>query len=206
MNKAPVPLQHEAALLLLEAERERARLARFIHDDLAQKLTVANMEMSLWRDEVKHGGPLSPAAIERKIAGLLELVGGVAKGVREVTGTLRPRMLDSFGLGAAVESLVRKCATRLGCSCEFHDASGGATSVTDLSIQFVRMAESVLNAVEGAVGGAVRGELKESSGAVELHVTATLPRVPEDAMARAKIFDGSIEQQENGFVVRLPKA
>lgn len=205
MNKPPAPLQHEAALLLREAERERARLARFIHDDLAQKLTIVNMELSLWRDEASQGAPLSVAAIERKLGSLLELVGDVAKGVREVNGALRPRMLDSFGLGAAVESLVRKCATRLGCPCEFNDGTGDAAAVTDLSIQFIRTTESVLNAVESASGAAICGELKESGAVIELRVTAKLKSIPDDALARAKIFNGSIEQEKNAVVVRLPK-
>jgi signal transduction histidine kinase len=204
MKTPSAQMQREAALLVSNCERERARLARLIHDDVAQKLTVANMELSLWRDELSHGAPLTMAAADRKISAVLELIGQVTAGVREISGALRPRMLDSFGLAAAVESLVKKRAAALGCQCEFRDQSDGRIEVPDVAVQFMRLAESLLNAVEQVRDSTLRAELKKTGAMTELRLNQTLKAMPEEAVARAAIFGGSIEQADGALIARLP--
>jgi PAS domain S-box-containing protein len=94
-------------------EEERKRIAREVHDELGQALTVLRMDVSLLR--LNFGGQ-SPQLLER-IQSMKEVVDRTIQIVRHVTSTLRPVALD-LGLTAALEWLVEEFNSHAGITCQ----------------------------------------------------------------------------------------
>lgn len=105
-------LRELAAHLENVREEERKRIAREVHDELGQALTVLRMDVSLLR--LNFGGQ-SPQLMER-IQSMKETVDGTIQIVRHVTSSLRPAALD-LGLTAAIEWLAEEFTGRNGINC-----------------------------------------------------------------------------------------
>lgn len=93
-------------------EEERKSIAREVHDELGQALTVLRMEVSLLR---LNFGAQSPQLMERILA-MKEMVDRTIHMVRDVTSALRPPALD-LGLTAALEWLVEDLKGCPGINC-----------------------------------------------------------------------------------------
>ena len=81
-------------------EEERSHIAREIHDELGQQLTVLKMDIS-WLN--KRLGEDAESAVKKKMRELLEMLDGTVKTVRRISSELRPSMLDDLGLVATME-------------------------------------------------------------------------------------------------------
>jgi len=85
-------------------EEERTRVAREIHDVLAQELTAIKMDIA-WLDR-RLAQPLEAEkqkALPEKLAAMTNLVDTAIQSVQKIAAGLRPVVLDSLGLSAAVE-------------------------------------------------------------------------------------------------------
>ncbi|MBI5858720.1 MAG: PAS domain S-box protein [Sphingobacteriales bacterium] len=80
-------------------EEERAHIAREIHDELGQQLTVLKMDLS-WINK-KVGTKDEP--VKARIKDLLTMIDETVKSVRRISSELRPSLLDDLGLVAAIE-------------------------------------------------------------------------------------------------------
>lgn len=79
-------------------EEERKSIAREIHDELGQQLTVLKMEVA-WAIRKLN----QPGKQEVKLEGLLETIDGTMRSVRRICSELRPTLLDDLGLVAALQ-------------------------------------------------------------------------------------------------------
>lgn len=95
-------------------EAERRHIAREIHDELGQRLTVLRMDMSMLPRAVQADPagllPAQVAALKRGIDDILAIV-------RDIAGKLRPATLD-IGLAEAAEGLLAEFQASLGIPCE----------------------------------------------------------------------------------------
>ena len=89
-------------------ELERRRLARELHDETGQALT--SILLGLKSVETARGEDELQAAV----AELRELVAGTLDDVRRLAVELRPRALDDFGLGPALERLAEGFSEQTG--------------------------------------------------------------------------------------------
>ncbi|MBI1341741.1 MAG: PAS domain S-box protein [Terrimonas sp.] len=80
-------------------EEERTHIAREIHDELGQQLTVLKMDISWIHKRMVTDDPV----VREKLQSLLQLVDTTVKTVRKISSELRPSMLDDLGLIAALE-------------------------------------------------------------------------------------------------------
>jgi signal transduction histidine kinase len=87
--------------LLGEQEAERARIARELHDDVNQQLTLLALELDRIRAREL------PADGERRLAHALQTAHDVATSVRELSHRLHPSRLQLIGLVAGLDSLRR---------------------------------------------------------------------------------------------------
>jgi signal transduction histidine kinase len=94
-------------------EEERERIAREIHDELAQSLTAMKMDLSWLKSRLyeDQGSALT------KTEDMLKLVNTTMETVRRISTALRPAILDHLGLGAAIQWQANEFQTRTGIQC-----------------------------------------------------------------------------------------
>jgi PAS domain S-box-containing protein len=113
-----VRLQEERDALAAAAhairEEEKARVARELHDELAQCLTALKMD-TLW---VRDNAPTRPEAASAKLTEMLEMLDRAVASTRRIAADLRPMLLDDLGLVAAIEWLVSNFTERCGVACK----------------------------------------------------------------------------------------
>jgi signal transduction histidine kinase len=94
-------------------EQERIRIAREIHDQLGQSLTIMSMDLT-W---IKKHMPKRSLTIDEKISGMFNVIEDALERLHTVTAELRPVILDDFGLAAAIEWQVEEYSKRIGIEC-----------------------------------------------------------------------------------------
>jgi signal transduction histidine kinase len=93
-------------------EEERTRIAREVHDELGQALTGLKLDLA-WL-----AGKLAGSRIlQRKIKGMLAQADETIQAVRRIATELRPGVLDSLGLVAAIEWQATDFQERTGIRC-----------------------------------------------------------------------------------------
>lgn len=148
-------------------EEEKSRVARELHDELAQALTALKMDVTWIRAHVPAGdGPVS-----RKLADIESLLDATVAATRRISADLRPLLLDDLGLIPAAEWLVQKFTERTGIRCEL------ALGVPDLELEdphasavFRILQESLTNAARHAQASLVEVTIDRSDDAVRLTV------------------------------------
>jgi PAS domain S-box-containing protein len=94
-------------------EQEKARIARELHDELAQSLTAAKMDAIWLRDHVP-----GDAEAQSKIATMLSMMDACVAATRRIAADLRPLVLDDLGLVPALEWVVQNFTQRTGVRCD----------------------------------------------------------------------------------------
>ena len=90
--------------LLRSREEERSRLARDLHDGPVQLLVGLNLQVGLLLNQADAAG-VADAAFVHELRGLRLEVRQLLTDLRRVCSDLRPPMLDTLGLGAALRAL-----------------------------------------------------------------------------------------------------
>jgi signal transduction histidine kinase len=107
-------LFHLSSSLQKVAEREKAALARELHDELGGLLVATKIDVSWLRKRVDDGSEDGKLRWERVLRSMDE---GLAL-KRRVIESLRPTLLDNVGLTAALRWLVDETLRRQGIACE----------------------------------------------------------------------------------------
>ncbi len=95
-------------------ERERSRIAREIHDELGRELTTLKFEVASLRDRTAKTGSETD---REKFTGILKNIDGAISSVRRIATELRPAVLDTLGLTAAIEWQAKDFQNRTGIKC-----------------------------------------------------------------------------------------
>ena len=108
-----------AARLQSLREKERTDLAREIHDELGQRLTALKIDMSWLSKKLPDTtGEGVRASMAERFRAATELLDETVTTVKKLSTGLRPRVLDTFGLSAAVEWQCTEFERRTGVGCE----------------------------------------------------------------------------------------
>jgi PAS domain S-box-containing protein len=113
-----VRAQQELANFAAEAsgvrEQEKSRIARELHDELAQSLTALKMDTIWLRERMA----ADPVAAQAKLTEMLAMLDTAVASTRRIAADLRPLVLDDLGLVPAIEWLVQNFSQRSGIPCE----------------------------------------------------------------------------------------
>lgn len=101
------------------SEKQRADIAREMHDVLGQGLTRLKMDVS-WLGKRLPDAEGEGAEIALRLREMSHLLDETLTSVKNLSAELRPGVLDKFGLPAAVEWQCQEFARRTGLSCESH--------------------------------------------------------------------------------------
>jgi signal transduction histidine kinase/HAMP domain-containing protein len=114
-------LQALTARLQSVREEERSRIAREIHDQLGQQLTAMRFDLiSLRNRQMQASAKGEPMALPGNgFSDLTGMIDAMIADVRRIATELRPAILDTFGLNAAVEWLVEDFQKRTNICCVY---------------------------------------------------------------------------------------
>jgi signal transduction histidine kinase len=124
--------------LLEQQERERAALARELHDQLGQSLVAVSLNLELIKDELS---PVASARVPESMRAIKEMI----EQVRTLSFELRPSMLDEFGLVRALRLLVDRHGERSGVSASFGAAPTDMRAPREIETASFRIAQEALN-------------------------------------------------------------
>ncbi len=92
-------LRNLASRLQSIREEERTMIAREIHDELGQVLTVLKIQVSLLANKLRE----DQKTLKSKIESVLKVIDLSVESVQKISAKLRPGILDDLGLVAAIE-------------------------------------------------------------------------------------------------------
>ena len=177
-----VRAREELAAFAAEAsgirEQEKSRIARELHDELAQQLTALKMDTIWLRDNL--GDPVRATA---KLGEMLAMLDLSVAATRRIAADLRPLVLDDLGLAPAIEWVVQNFSQRSGVPCDLDIDE-------DLDLQ-----EPYATAVFRIV--------QESLANVAKHARAT--RVQVKVVLQGNRLDLSVQDDGAGFRVEDPR-
>ncbi|MCA9493037.1 MAG: sensor histidine kinase [Myxococcales bacterium] len=156
-----------ASQVVAAGERERARIARELHDGIAQSLSAVEMLL---------GTSLAATEPQERSAHLpvmREIVGEALADIRQLAHNLHPSVLDDLGLAAALEALARRSPGNV----EVVVEGGGEVPAT--------VAAAVYRVAQEAVGNALR----HGGGTVHVRLVIGAERVDLEVVDDGSGFD-----------------
>jgi PAS domain S-box-containing protein len=114
LQRSKDELQHLGAAAHMTREQEKSRIARELHDELGQLLTMLQMDVA-WCKERQPG---TDAPLAAKLGRMESLLKSTIAATRRIASDLRPLMLDDLGLVPSIEWLVENFGQRTGIVCE----------------------------------------------------------------------------------------
>lgn len=124
-------------------EEERSNIAREIHDELGQQLTVMKMDVSWVNKKITEG----EGAIKERLQGLLHMLDDTVKSVRRISSELRPSLLDDLGLIAAMEWQLNEFEKRSGIKTSFSAPDDEVNLSNDVKTALFRIFQESLTNV-----------------------------------------------------------
>ena len=166
-------------------EEERTRVAREIHDVLAQELTRLKIDL-VWL----HGRLTridKPTALETLVDRVVEMKDMADSSIRSVQGiaaTLRPAVLDSLGLCAAIEWLAQDVQEHTELKCRVHLPEEEVPVEKEVSTATFRIVqESITNVLRHAEATEAHIRLRFEAGKIRLEITDNGRGLPPDKLA-----------------------
>jgi signal transduction histidine kinase len=149
---------HSLAIRLeMAREEERARVARELHDELGQVLTSLKLEFMWLVDQLRHTEPKPGIQLVNKLQSLIGLIEVSIQSVRQISGELRPAVLDHLGLREAIQWEATKFQARTGIRCRVAwSLKMEPTDRTRQLAMFRVLQEALTNVARHAHAGAVR--------------------------------------------------
>ncbi len=145
-----VRAQEELAAYAAQAsairEQEKARVARELHDELAQSLTALKMDTIWVRDNLCG----ESAQAQTRIAAMLTMLDGAVASTRRIAADLRPLVLDDLGLAAAIEWAVQNFTQRHQVACTLEMDEGMELREPYATAVFRIVQESLVNVAKHA--------------------------------------------------------
>ncbi|HET8877723.1 MAG TPA: PAS domain-containing sensor histidine kinase [Casimicrobiaceae bacterium] len=106
-------LQALGAAAHMTREQEKSRIARELHDELGQLLTMLQMDVAWCKEALPYGHE----ALETRLERMEKLLKSTIAATRRIAADLRPLMLDDLGLVPSLEWLVENFSQRTGIAC-----------------------------------------------------------------------------------------
>ncbi len=187
-------LRQLAAKLERVREEERTRIAREIHDELGQALTAVKLDLSSLKRLCERKGSRKgsrqahPDALLERLGAMASLVDQTVQIVRRISTELRPAVLDSLGLAAAVEWQAQDFERRTDIRCVFRSTLDEEPIAREVATAAFRiLQETLTNVARHAEAGWVAVNLGlEDQAWLALDVTDDGRGISKEALASSK--------------------
>ena len=151
-------------------EQDKNRIARELHDELGQALTMLQMDVAWCKEKL----PAGEDAFARRLDKMAGLLTGTVAATRRIAADLRPLVLDDLGLLPAVESLVENFRQRTGIPCELAVSNPEMQLPAAHSTAVFRVVQEALTNV------AKHAQAKHVEVAIEQHPTEVTLNIRDD--------------------------
>jgi PAS domain S-box-containing protein len=188
-------LRELATAAISAREQEQRRIARELHDELAQSMSTLKMDIALIRAR-----GCDDAALRQRLDGMDRQIDGTIGVMRRIAADLRPLALDDLGLAAALQSLVHGFQGTSGVSCVLSLAdpldlpSGHATAV------FRIVQEALTNVRKHAKASTVTVSVAVDGDCVEVVVRDDGVGFADDAPRKPRSF-GHLGIRERAYLL-----
>ncbi len=149
-------------------EEERTNIAREIHDELGQQLTVLKMDVA-WLNKRFQG---TDEKVNQRLKDLLIMLDETVQSVRRISSQLRPSLLDDLGLTAAMEWQLGEFEKRAGIKTSFNAPNEEIPIPESSKTALFRIfQESLTNVVRHSGAKKLAVTLKESDSSLVMTIT-----------------------------------
>ena len=124
-------------------EEEQTRIAREMHDELGQTLTVLKYDLAWLASRL----PGDSTSLRQKCNEMESLTDGTIASMRRIASELHPRLLDDLGLDPAVEWLTKNFESHTGLRCELDSSLGDVILNSELATAVFRILREALTNV-----------------------------------------------------------
>jgi len=148
-------------------EQERTRIAREIHDDFGQSLTILKMDLSWLKKHIVQDHP----PVQNKIDSMFKVIDASLQTLHAVSSELRPVILDDFGLESAIEWQAEEFQNRTGVRCRVNSSVADLDLTKEQSTAVFRIFQETLTNImrhSGASEVDVRLEMNEDTLILEV--------------------------------------
>jgi signal transduction histidine kinase len=164
-NRASHKLQVLSQRLVEVQESERRSIARELHDEIGQSLTVAELNLHAALENS------SQDALTRRLQESIDAVGKVLEQVHDLSLNLRPSMLDDLGLESALRWYTNRQAALTGLQARFRADQLERRIDPIIETECFRVAQEALtNVVRHSRAREVAVELRRKDGQLHLSV------------------------------------
>jgi PAS domain S-box-containing protein len=164
-------------------EEERKRIAREIHDQLGQELSLFQLELGLIQDQLLR----TQKDLRKKLQTMSTLVDSSIKTVQRISADLRPTLLDNLGLGAAVEWAAKEFQKRTRIRCQVALAPAEVKIDQDRSTALFRtLQEALTNVLRHAKATKVSIQLMKTEDAIVLTIRDNGTGIPRKRINDSK--------------------
>jgi signal transduction histidine kinase len=167
LRQSKEELRNLAAAANQAREQEQSRIARELHDELAQTLTALQMDAAWCKAKAAEATDTVIARHAKMETMLKEAVAAT----RRIAGALRPLILDDLGLVPAVDWLVEGFTQRSGIQCDL-DVRGSDLKLpsAQATAVFRIIQESLVNVGKHAPRFARKGSIERDDGELTVGV------------------------------------
>ncbi len=178
-------LRDLATHLQAAREQERTIIAREIHDDLGQNLSVLKIDLTSLEKRL----PKDEEALIDKTKSIAKFVDMIVQSVKRIYSGLRPFLLDDLGLIPAMEWMARGFQDRTGIKCELFISPEDIVIDKDLDTTIFRIfQEALTNAGSHANATSVKVSLGEKGMDLILIVSDNGKGITEKQVSDSKSF------------------
>ena len=167
VNHSREQLRTLAAHMQKSLERERAFIAREVHDELGQLLTAIMIDLTWLIEKLPNDEQLL-----NKTKSMSDLIDTTIKSVQRISTSLRPEILDVLGLSSAIEWEAERFQNRTGIYCDVKIYPEEIILDKDISISIFRIfQETLTNVARHAHASKIYTTLKKDNNKLFLQVS-----------------------------------
>ncbi len=190
-----------AAHLQKIKEEERLRIAREIHDEIGQVMTVLNLNFAFIRNKLQDHG-WEDDDIFSEINGIQEIFDNTVDNLRDIIHTLRPQILDDLGLIEALQWQLEEFEKRSGIECKYYSDIESLDLGKDSNISVFRIFQEALTNIESHAGaGKADVKITNESGKFMLRIKDNGRGFSPDDIDTANAF-GILGMEERANICR----
>lgn len=163
-------------------ERERASIAREVHDDIGGALAAVRLDLGWLARHTADSQHL------QHIASASDMIQHAAQASQRIMKNLRPAILDQ-GLVPAIQWLAREFERRTGCTVEVNAAAETMTLPADIMLTAYRTAQEALtNASKYAMGSDLHIDISHLGGTLTVEIADAGPGMEKSALKKQNSY------------------